>query len=121
MADKVTQFLQTLCQMERFGGRCTRIDHGTWEIVDISRWTEEQNLKLRSQFPSIEATIIANDDAIFFAYTNSLFAHKMHSCILGKDGPLQTGRTPPFIAQTFSFVSQCAQILSAPARVTVLY
>lgn len=60
MADKVTPFVQTLCQMERFGGRCTRIDHGTWEIVDISRWTEEQNLKLRSQFPSIEATVVTN-------------------------------------------------------------
>jgi hypothetical protein len=51
--DKVTPFIQELCCMDRFGGRCVRLDHTTWEVHDVHQWTEEQCARLRQRFPSI--------------------------------------------------------------------
>jgi len=59
-ADKVTPFIQELCRMDRFGGRCVRLDHATWEVHDVHQWTEEQCARLRHRFPSIEAKVVAN-------------------------------------------------------------
>jgi len=58
--DKVTPFVQELCQMDRFGGRCVRLDATSWELHDVQQWTEDQSLRLRGRFPSIEARVIAN-------------------------------------------------------------
>ena len=58
--DKVTPFIQELCCMDRFGGRCVRLDHTTWEVHDVQQWTEEQCARLRQRFPSIEARVVAN-------------------------------------------------------------
>lgn len=58
--DKVTPFIRDLCQMDRFGGRCVRLDASSWEIHDIQQWTEDQSNRLRQRFPSIEARVIAN-------------------------------------------------------------
>ena len=58
--DKVTPFIQDLCQTDRFGGRCNRLDNATWELHDIQQWTEEQALRLRARFPSIEVRVVAN-------------------------------------------------------------
>jgi hypothetical protein len=58
--DKVTPFVQELCQMDRFGGRCVRLDSTSWELHDIQQWTEGQSERLRSRFPSIEMRVITN-------------------------------------------------------------
>ena len=58
--DKVTPFVQELCQMDRFGGRCVRLDNASWELHDVQQWTEDQSTRLRNRFPSIEARVIAN-------------------------------------------------------------
>ena len=58
--DRITPFVQELCQMDRFGGRCVRLDSTSWELYDIQQWTEDQSNRLRGRFPSIEARIIAN-------------------------------------------------------------
>ena len=58
--DKVTPFIQPLCQMDRFSGRCIRLDSSTWEVHDVQQWTEDQSTRLRCQFPSIEARIVTN-------------------------------------------------------------
>ncbi len=59
-SDKLTPFIQELCQMERFGGRCIRLDNATWEVHDVQQWTEEQCAQLRHRFPSVEARVVAN-------------------------------------------------------------
>ena len=46
--------------MDRFGGRCVRLDGTSWELYDIQQWTEDQSNRLRGRFPSIEARIVAN-------------------------------------------------------------
>ena len=46
--------------MDRFGGRCVRLDNTSWELHDVQQWTEDQSNRLRSRFPSIEARVIAN-------------------------------------------------------------
>ena len=46
--------------MDRFGGRCVRLDGTSWELHDVQQWTEDQSTRLRSQFPSIEARVVAN-------------------------------------------------------------
>ena len=58
--DKVSPFIHELCQMDRFGGRCVRLDNTSWELHDVQQWTEDQSNRLRSRFPSIEARVIAN-------------------------------------------------------------
>ena len=58
--DRLTPFLQDLCQMDRFGGRCVRLDPASWEVHDVQQWTEEQSGRLRSRFPSVEARVVAN-------------------------------------------------------------
>jgi hypothetical protein len=59
-SDKLTPFVQELCQMDRFGGRCVRLDSAAWEVHDVQQWTEEQAVRLRGRFPSIEARVVAN-------------------------------------------------------------
>jgi len=60
MTDKVTPFIQTVCQTDRFGGRCVRVDHGSWEVLDVHQWTEDQTASLQSRFPSLSVKITAN-------------------------------------------------------------
>jgi hypothetical protein len=60
MTDKLTPFIRELCKTERFGGRCTRIDHYTWEVTDVSTWTEDQASCLQSRFPSIQIKIVSD-------------------------------------------------------------
>ena len=56
-SDQVTPFIHDLCRIERFGGRCVRKEFGTWEIYDISQWSEDQALALQRRFPSISARV----------------------------------------------------------------
>ena len=58
--DRVSLFIHELCQMDRFGGRCIRLDIGAWEVLDVAQWTEEQTTALRHRFPSIATQIVAN-------------------------------------------------------------
>ena len=46
--------------MDRYGGRCIRLDNDTWQILDVSRWTEEQAQALRARYPSLSARVVAN-------------------------------------------------------------
>jgi len=59
-SDKITAFLHELCHMDRYGGRCIRLDNDTWQILDVSRWTEEQAQALRARYPSLSARVVAN-------------------------------------------------------------
>ena len=56
--EQVIPFLQDLCEMQRFGGRCVRTDYGCWEIFDISQWSEDHAAALRKRFPSIVPRVI---------------------------------------------------------------
>ncbi len=58
--NKISAFLHDLCRMDRYGGRCIRLDNDTWEILDVSRWTEEQAQELRARYPSLSARVLAN-------------------------------------------------------------
>ena len=60
MTDKVAPFIQAICHTDRFGGRCVRLDHGSWEVLDVQQWTEEQTAALQSRFPSLSVKIVAN-------------------------------------------------------------
>ena len=60
MSDKVAPFMHELCQMDRYGGRCTRLSHDQWEVLDVQQWTEEQTALLQARFPSLTARIVAN-------------------------------------------------------------
>lgn len=60
MTDKVTPFIQTICQTDRFGGRCVRLDQGAWEVLDVYQWTEDQTAALQNRFPSLSVKIAAN-------------------------------------------------------------
>ena len=57
--DQVDNFLQDLCQMDRFGGRCVRVDYGIWEIYDVANWTEDHVAQLHRRFPSIAHSVRA--------------------------------------------------------------
>jgi len=59
-ADRITAYLHELCQMDRYGGRCIRLDNDTWQILDVSRWTEEQTQTLHARYPSLTAKIVTN-------------------------------------------------------------
>jgi hypothetical protein len=50
-------FIHELCQMDRYGGRCTRPDEGVWEIYDIAQWTEEHATAIRATFPSLSVRV----------------------------------------------------------------
>ncbi len=56
----MVQFLHELCRMDRFGGRCVRIDVGVWEVLDIHQWSEEQSVAFCQRFPSISVHVEAN-------------------------------------------------------------
>lgn len=58
--DKISAFLHELCRMEHYGGRCVRVDNDTWQVLDVSRWTEEQAQALHTHFPSLSARVVAN-------------------------------------------------------------
>ena len=58
--DRVIQFMQDLCRMDRCGGRCMRKDVGVWEVLDINKWSEGQVISLRQRFPSISVHVEAN-------------------------------------------------------------
>lgn len=60
MTDKITPFIRELCNTDRFGGRCTRLDHYTWEVTDISAWTEDQSSRLQSKFPSVQVKVVSD-------------------------------------------------------------
>jgi hypothetical protein len=60
MSDQVTPFVHDLCRMDRVGGRCVRKDLITWELYDISHWSEEQAIVLHRRFPSISARVETN-------------------------------------------------------------
>jgi hypothetical protein len=62
--DKVTPFMHELCQMDRFGGRCTRLDRDSWVATDVQQWTDDQATALRGRFPSINARIVANRNSL---------------------------------------------------------
>lgn len=62
--DQVTPFIYTLCQMDRFGGRCVRKDSGVWEVLDINVWSEEYVVALHQRFPSISARVEANRNSL---------------------------------------------------------
>jgi len=62
--DKVTPFMHELCQMDRFGGRCMRLDRDSWEAMDVPHWTDDQAMALRSRFPSINAQVASNRDSL---------------------------------------------------------
>lgn len=62
--DKIASYLQELCRMDRFGGRCIRLNNDTWEILDVSQWTEGQTQSLRARYPSLSAKIIANRSSL---------------------------------------------------------
>ena len=64
MTDRVLPFIRELCCMDRFGGRCTRLDYETWEINDIAQWTETHTAGLRRRFPSIEARVVSNHKSL---------------------------------------------------------
>jgi len=57
--EQVIPFLQDLCEMQRFGGRCVRTDFGCWEIFDIAQWSEEHSTALRKRFPSIAPRVVS--------------------------------------------------------------
>ena len=57
--DQVSNFVQDICQMERFGGRCVRVDFGMWEIYDVANWTEDHAKQLHRRFPSIAHHVVA--------------------------------------------------------------
>jgi len=57
--DQVTNFLQDLCQMDRFGGRCVRVGHDVWEICDVANWTEDHVSQLHRRFPSMTHRVTA--------------------------------------------------------------
>jgi hypothetical protein len=59
-SDPVSSFVQTLCQMERLGGRCLRTNECTWEVMDVGQWSESQQASLRAKFPRIAAVVTAN-------------------------------------------------------------
>jgi hypothetical protein len=58
--EQVIPFLQDLCEMQRFGGRCVRTDCGCWEIFDIAQWTEDHAAALRKRFPSIAPRVVGS-------------------------------------------------------------
>ena len=58
--DKVTAFIHTLCCMDRYGGRCLRINDCTWEVLDIEQWSETQHAAVRARFPQIAAKVTTN-------------------------------------------------------------
>jgi hypothetical protein len=57
--DQVIGFVQDLCHMDRYGGRCLRVDHGAWEIYDVASWTEEHAAALHKRFPSIAQSVVS--------------------------------------------------------------
>jgi hypothetical protein len=59
-SDKVASFIHDLCRMDRFGGRCRRVDQGRWEVDDIERWDENHYTALHHRFPTISACVVAN-------------------------------------------------------------
>jgi hypothetical protein len=59
-SDLVSPFIQNICQMERYGGRCVRSNECTWEVLDVGQWSENQQALLRARFPRIAAKVIAN-------------------------------------------------------------
>jgi hypothetical protein len=58
--DRISEFMHELCRMDKLGGRCVRLDNGSWEVMDINQWTEEQHTTLRCKFPRVVAKVIAN-------------------------------------------------------------
>ncbi len=62
--DKVTPFMHELCQMDRFGGRCTRLNRDAWEAMDVQQWTDDQATALRRRFPSINARVVSNRNSL---------------------------------------------------------
>lgn len=46
--------------MDRFGGRCIRINGAAWEVLDVERWPEEHQAALKAKFPRITASTVAN-------------------------------------------------------------
>jgi hypothetical protein len=59
-ADKVSAYIQGLCNMERHGGRCIRMNSFSWEILDVEQWSENQQAILLSKFPRISVKVQAN-------------------------------------------------------------
>ena len=57
MADRVSAFIRELCQMDRYGGRCTRPDEGVWEVHDVAQWTDEHACAVRAHFPSLSVSV----------------------------------------------------------------
>ena len=58
--DQFAAFIHKLCQMDRFGGRCIRINESTWEVLDIEQWSEHHQASLQSRFPRITAKVTTN-------------------------------------------------------------
>ena len=75
-ADTVTDFIRTICLMDRVGGRCTRIDADSWEIMDIPQWTERQHTQLQHRFPRVSARVVANQKSLS-GFSVLLATHKV--------------------------------------------
>ena len=58
--DRISAFVHDLCCMDRYGGRCIRLDNDAWQVLDVSRWTEEQAQALRAKYPSLSARVMVN-------------------------------------------------------------
>ena len=58
MGDRVGVFLHELCQMDKYGGRCTRPDEGVWEVFDLSQWTETHGSAVRTASPSLSVRVV---------------------------------------------------------------
>lgn len=74
--DTVTDFIRTICLMDRLGGRCTRIDADSWEILDIPQWTEKQHTQLQHRFPRVSAKVVANQKSLS-GFSVLLATHKV--------------------------------------------
>ena len=59
-SDRVSPFIYELCRMDRFGGRCLRLDGSSWEVLDVQQWTEDHATALRHRFPRVSAKVVAN-------------------------------------------------------------
>jgi hypothetical protein len=58
--DSISTYMHALCKMDKFGGRCTRTNDCTWEVLDVTQWSESQQNALRSKFPRIAARVVTN-------------------------------------------------------------
>ncbi len=76
VSDKLSDFVRDICNMDKFGGRCIRSDATTWEIIDITQWTEKQHIALRNKFPRIEAKVTTNHKSLS-GFSVVLRSHKV--------------------------------------------